>query len=66
MATNRETILRDKFNGDEAAYIAWMKEIGAKGGRKKVKKGFALWGKEELQVIGGQGGRKSRRGKKGE
>lgn len=41
----------------------FYKKIGAKGGAKKVKKGFALMDKSKVAAIGARGGRISKRGK---
>lgn len=53
----RQTMI-NKY-GSEEAWRAFMQEVGAKGGSKKVPKGFALSGK--ASSAGKKGGHISRR-----
>lgn len=51
MASNRESIIKNRFGGDEEAYKAWMKELAAKphkrGGRSKFIKQIEIKAAEE-------------------
>ena len=57
----RETMLK-KYGG-EAGTSEFFKKIGAQGGMRKVKKGFACMSAEKRAEAGRKGGTISRRGK---